>query len=117
MTKTTITQVTDDIDGTKNAEAVSFSLGKDQYTIDLSSRNHAKLETALKPYISAATRVSKRSRRNGTSASGKPSGSSNGKSRGSDLSAIRSWASENGLQVSSRGRISKAVMDAYLEAV
>jgi hypothetical protein len=46
-----IIQVTDDIDGSKNAEAVLFSLGGAQYTIDLSSKNRAKLEAALKPYI------------------------------------------------------------------
>jgi hypothetical protein len=119
MAKTTITQVTDDIDGTKNAEPVTFSLGNDEYTIDLGSRNRAKLQAALKPYISAATKVSKRSGRNGTSPRGRGPRSSNrsSSSNGTDLGAVRSWASENGYEVSTRGRISKAVMDAYLAAL
>ena len=119
MAKTTITQITDDLDGTKNAETVSFSLGNDQYTIDLGSRNRAKLQSALKPYIDAATKVSKRSARGSASSSGRRSRSSgrSGGNEGPDLSAVRQWASENGYEISSRGRISKTVMDAYLAAV
>jgi hypothetical protein len=111
MAKTIITQVTDDIDGTKNAETVAFSLGRDEYTIDLSSRNRAKLQAALKPYIEAGTKVSKRSGANGA-----PLRSGRSKASSPDSTAVRAWASESGMDVSSRGRISKAVMDAYLAA-
>jgi hypothetical protein len=107
VAKTIITQVTDDIDGSKNAETVSFSLGGAQYTIDLSSKNRAKLEAALKPYIEAATKVPRRSRR----------GASTPRSRRSvadlDVVAVRAWAVENGYQISNRGRVPKAVLEAY----
>jgi len=103
MAKTIITQVTDDIDGTKNAETVAFSLGADQYTIDLSNKNRAKLEAALKPFIEAGTKVSKRSSRNGTAAGGRSNRSA------SDNAAVRAWATRQGMEVSPRGRISKAV--------
>ena len=109
VAKTIITQVTDDIDGSRNAETVSFSLGGAQYTIDLSSKNRAKLEAALKPYIEAATKVPQRSRR----------GASTPRSRRSvpradvDVAAVRAWAVENGHQISNRGRVPKAVLEAY----
>ncbi|GMA89422.1 hypothetical protein GCM10025868_46720 [Angustibacter aerolatus] len=35
---------------------------------------------------------------------------------GTDTAAIRQWAKENGHEVSERGRISAAVMDAYAAA-
>ena len=63
VAKMIITQVPDDIDGPKNAETVSFSFGGAPYTIDLSSKNRAKQEAALKRYIEAATQVPQRSRR------------------------------------------------------
>ena len=110
MAKTIITQVTDDIDGSKNAETVSFSLGTDQYTIDLSGKNRAKLEAALKPYIEAATKVSVRSRRRGTSASRTRSSVS---SDGVDPVAVRAWAADNGFEISNRGRVPKAVLEAF----
>jgi hypothetical protein len=109
VAKTIITQVTDDIDGSKNAETVSFSLADQQYTIDLSSKNRAKLEAALKPYIEAATKVPVRSRRRTPSSrSRKPEASS-----GMDLAAVRAWAADNGYQISHRGRVPKAVLEAY----
>ena len=110
MAKTIITQVTDDIDGSKNAETVSFSLGTDQYTIDLSGKNRAKLEAVLKPYIQAATKVPARSRRRGTSASRTRTSVS---SDGLDLVAVRAWAADNGFEISNRGRVPKAVLEAY----
>jgi hypothetical protein len=108
MAKTIITQITDDIDGTKNAETVAFSLGGDQYTIDLSSKNRAKLQAALKPYIEAGTKVSKRTNRNGASVRAVRTRSSS-----PDQAAVRAWAVDHGMEVSARGRLSKAVMDAY----
>jgi hypothetical protein len=108
MAKTIITQVTDDIDGTKNAETVSFSVGNDQYTIDLSRKNRSKFEAALKPYIQAGTKLSKRSGREGAS-----TGRGRSKSSGPDLAAVRAWAAKEGMEVATRGRISQTVMDAY----
>jgi hypothetical protein len=108
MATTIITQVTDDIDGTKNAETVAFSVGADEYTIDLSSRNQAKLQAALKPYIDAGTKVSKRSGRNGAPVRGVRARSSK-----PDHAAARAWAVEQGMEVSPRGRLPRAIMDAY----
>lgn len=71
MAKETIVQVIDDIDGSKNAEEVSFAYQGIEYTIDLSKKNRTALERALKPYIEAGT---KKSRRNARSTSKRTSG-------------------------------------------
>lgn len=104
MAKTTVTQITDDVDGSTDAEEVSFAYEGVQYSIDLSKKNKAALEKALTPYLAAATKVSRRS-------SGRRS-TSNTASRG-DLSAVRAWASKQGIEVSARGRIAKSVIDQY----
>ena len=63
MAKTTIIQITDDLDGSTDAQEVSFSFQGSDYTIDLAKKNLAAFEKALKPYIDRATRVSKGSSR------------------------------------------------------
>jgi hypothetical protein len=108
MAKNTIVQVTDDLDGTANASEVRFAFEGTEYTIDLSSRNRKAFEKTLRPYIEAGTKVS--GRRSGASRRTRPPRSS---AASVDLSAIRAWAKENGHQVSDRGRLPKAVLDAY----
>ena len=108
MTRTTITQITDDIDGSKDAEEVAFSFMGTDYTIDLAKKNRAAFEKAMKPYIDAGTRVSRRTRPGSTLKK-----SSTKSSGGADLKAMRAWAIENGFEISARGRIPKAVVEAY----
>lgn len=102
MARNTITQITDDLDGSKDASEVSFAFDGTQYTIDLSKKNKSALEKLLKPYIEAGTKASKRPSRT------KSSTFTRGQS-----SAVREWAKANGIEVSERGRIPKSVMDAY----
>lgn len=103
MAKTTITQITDDLDGSADAAEVSFAYDGVQYTIDLSKKNKAGFEKLLKPYLGAATKVSRRPQ-------SRPSSGVTGRK---DLSAIRAWASKQGIAVSERGRISRSVIDQY----
>jgi hypothetical protein len=56
-------QVTDDINGSTNAGTITFSLENKTYEIDLSKKNRAALEKALKPYIDAGRKAPKRERR------------------------------------------------------
>jgi hypothetical protein len=102
MAKSMIVTVTDDLDGSPNATTVVFGYGGTNYEIDLSRKNAAALERALKPYLAAARRV-----RSGSGKRGRGSG------RSRDLAAIRSWAKKNGHRVSDRGRIASSVLDAY----
>ncbi|MDQ1720268.1 MAG: hypothetical protein QOI26_2 [Pseudonocardiales bacterium] len=109
MAKTVVT--TDDLDGSPNAETVTFSFDGRSFEIDLSKKSRSALEKALKPYIDAGRSVGGR----GTRASG----TSRGRGRRSgavDLAAVRAWAAENGIAVSDRGRISASVLEQYQAA-
>src|SRR6478672_5065214 len=104
-TQTTVT-VTDDLDGSANAKEVTFSLNGESWTIDLSAKNRAALEKALKPYIVKATRQGRRRPTTSVKRTAR-------RTAGADLPAVRDWANSNGYQVSERGRISAAVQQAY----
>ena len=107
MAKQTTVTITDDLDGSPNAKEVSFSLNGRTWVIDLSTKNRAALEKALKPYIAKATEQGRRTR------AGKAVRSSSRSKRRTDLAAVREWAKDNGHQVSDRGRISADVLTAY----
>jgi len=111
MAKTTIVQVSDDLDGSANASEVRFAFEGTEYTIDLSSKNRKALEKALLPYVEAGTKVS--GRHSGVTRSARSKHSRNSGNSAVDLAAVRAWAKENGHQVSDRGRLPKAVLDAY----
>ena len=111
MAKTTIVQVSDDLDGSANASEVRFAFEGTEYAIDLSSKNRKALEKALRPYVAAGTKVS--GRRSGATRSARSKRSGNSGNSAVDLAAVRAWAKENGHQVSDRGRLPKAVLDAY----
>jgi len=107
MAKQTTVTITDDLDGSSNAKEVSFGLNGRTWVIDLSAKNRAALEKALKPYIARATEQGRRSR------AGKAIRSSSRSKPRTNLAAVREWAKNNGHQVSDRGRISAAVLTAY----
>src|SRR4051794_17359362 len=107
MAKSTITQVTDDLDGSADAETVSFAFRGASYSIDLAAKNLDKLTKALAPFIEHA------SKNNGASTStGRKTSAKAG--RGYDLVRLREWAGKNKIQVPSRGRIPASVVDQYL---
>jgi hypothetical protein len=97
----------DDYDGGKADETVSFSIDGAEYEIDLSAANAAGLRNALAPWLAHARKTGGR-RKRGSPAS-KPAGSSSS-------SDIRAWAIANGHEVSSRGRVSAEVREAYERA-
>lgn len=107
MAKQTTVTITDDLDGSANAKEVSFSLNGRTWVIDLSTKNRAALEKALKPYIAKATEQRSAGRR------GKPARSSSRTQSSANLAAIRAWARSNGHEVSDRGRISAEIQKAY----
>jgi len=108
MARTVIEQISDDLDGTANASAVTFSYDGTEYTIDLSTKNKTAFDKVMKPYIAAGTKVTGRraTQRKGTRSTGKRN----------DLSAIREWATANGYEVSARGRVKAEIVDAYAAA-
>jgi hypothetical protein len=108
MARTVITQVTDDLDGSSNAEPLTFSVDNKHFEIDLSKKNRAALDRALKPYIEAARKAPKRGRGS--------AGSVRRRSAVGDLADIRAWAQAHGISVASRGRIAQSVVDQYRAA-
>lgn len=95
----------DDVDGSEGAETVTFALDGVTYEIDLSEKNAGKMRGDLASWVGHGRRVS------GRSSASRPARKAAG--GGADSSAVREWARSNGHEVSERGRISAAVMDAY----
>ena len=111
MAQITEVRLLDDLDGGEAAESVAFSLDGKSYEIDLSEKHAAALRDAFAPFVSCARRaggsaVASRQKMSAlTSArAGRPR---------EETAAIREWATANGLEVSSRGRISSTVLEAY----
>jgi hypothetical protein len=95
----------DDYDGGTADETVSFALDGTEYEIDLSAKNASNLRGALSPWLGHARKTGGR-RKRGTAA----------KSASSSTSDIRAWAQAHGHEVSSRGRVSAEVREAYEKA-
>jgi hypothetical protein len=114
MAQKVTTHLVDDLtgdtieDGKGRTVTFGFGFGFDgaNYEIDLTDTNVDALREAFSDYVAAARKVSGRS--------GRTSGGSAPKRGNSEeLAKIRDWANANGHEVSSRGRISQAVRDAY----
>jgi hypothetical protein len=95
----------DDIDGSEASETVSFGLDGRQYDIDLSTRHAQQLRDTMATFVAAA-------RRGGGRRSPAPRGPRPATNREETL-AIREWARANGQDIADRGRIPKAVTEAY----
>ncbi|WP_156759944.1 histone-like nucleoid-structuring protein Lsr2 [Microbacterium karelineae] len=108
MARKIIHQLVDDIDGTVleigQGESVHFSLDGRSYEIDLTDEHATQLRDALAPFVKAGRRAG------GAARSARPRGAAAGKH---DLGAVRAWARENGHEVSDRGRVPSAILEAY----
>ena len=110
MAQKVTTQLVDDLTG-ENIEdgkgrTVTFGFDGANYEIDLTDDNADQLREALSDYIAAARKTGNRSGR-------ASSGSTPKRGNSEELGKIREWAAANDHEVSSRGRISQAVRDAY----
>lgn len=112
MAKRTIHVLVDDIDGGEADETVKFALDGNQYEIDLSSKNAAKIRDVLAPFVAAGNKIG----RGGLVVGGR---AASARSRGGTRSdrdqnkAIREWAQAKGIKVSDRGRIKQDIVDRY----
>ncbi|MGV9834294.1 histone-like nucleoid-structuring protein Lsr2 [Nocardia niigatensis] len=109
MARKITVQLIDDFDGTSVAEeTVRFGLDGNDYEIDLSILNASKLREAFEPWIAAGRKTPGIPQAKRTTA--RPAADRE------QTATIRLWARENGHEVSSRGRIHTAVVEAYHKA-
>jgi hypothetical protein len=103
----TIVQLTDDLDPSLEAtNTVRFALDNSEYEIDLADKHTNELRSAFDKYIQHARKAGS-SRRASARATQPSSG------RRMDLPQVRQWAAENGVELSTRGRIAGGVLAAY----
>ena len=94
-------------------ETVAFGLDGSSYEIDVCADHAAELRDAFASYVGAARRAGR------SGAAPRARAGRSAKSGGADrerVQEIREWARKNGHQVSERGRLSAAVVEAYEKA-
>ena len=106
MAKTASVVITDDLDGSPDAETLAFSFDGQSYEIDLGKEKLARFEKSLQPFMNAGRRTAHR----------RTAKAATGAGPGIDRAAVRTWAAGQGLQVSQRGRISAEVLSKYQAA-
>jgi hypothetical protein len=106
MATKTIVTMHDDLTDERADTTVSFGLDGRDYEIDLTNVNAEELRKALGQYVEAGRTVGGvRGRRRGASAVADV-----------DPRAVRAWAAAKGYEVSNRGRVPAAVIEAYRAA-
>lgn len=100
MAKTTI--ITCDVCTEGGASTTRLTVDEEKYVLDLCQVHRKELMESLRTFlVGVVPSTTKR----------KPA-----KASGVDLAAVRTWALEEGWEVSSRGRIRQEVLDAYRAA-
>lgn len=105
----------DDFDGHEGEDVAKrdFEVAHVTYTIDLGDENFKKVEEALealRPYLEKATEIKQggRTRKTAHEAARRLRGYSN--------SDVREWANQEGIEVSSRGKIGDDVYEQFIAA-
>jgi Lsr2 len=96
----------DDLEGGPADETVRFGIDGTGYEIDLNANNAAAFRQQLAPYLDHARRAGPRVRR-------RPGRTAASRERSAD---IRAWAKDQGIVLSSRGRIPADVAEQYQAA-
>ncbi|MGV9834295.1 histone-like nucleoid-structuring protein Lsr2 [Nocardia niigatensis] len=110
MARKVIVELVDDYDGKSTAEeTVLFAVDGVAYEIDLSKLNAANMRGMFERWTQHARKMGRA-----------PKTSTSSKTRSTvdreQTQAIRNWARKNGFEVSSRGRVSAEILDAYNKA-
>ena len=106
MATKTIILMHDDLTDAPADTTVSFGLDGVDYEIDLTDTNAEELREALGRFVEAGRKVGGvRRRRRASSPAAEV-----------DLKAVRAWAAAKGYEVSNRGRVPAAVIEAYRAA-
>ncbi|MFF2653018.1 Lsr2 family protein [Streptomyces sp. NPDC058045] len=110
MAQQVVVTLYDDIDGGEAAETVAFGLDGMSYEIDLNLTNAKKLRKALAPYVHAG-----RKRAAGAGGKARPAPTTH-TTLAPDPAAVRAWARSHRMDLPPRGRIPKAVYEAFAAA-
>lgn len=110
MAVKTITELIDDLDGTKADQTVDFAFLGARYEIDLTEKHTEQMRKALQPWLDNARRSGGKARRRAvpvrrTPPKAKP-----------NYEEIRAWAKKKGLKVADKGRIANAVIEQYMDS-
>lgn len=123
MAKDTKTVLTCDIDGTEAQETVRFGLDGLEYEMELCPDHLEEFNSGFGRYASIGRRVGGPVRRRraqravATPAAAAPSRRRRSRGAGKpNLQEVREWARGQGHTVSDRGRIPRAVLEAYDQA-
>lgn len=103
MATQTLIEYVDDLDGSKGADTIRFSLDGTEYEIDLNGVHAKKFRKAVKPYAAAGRPVRRPAARR-TPQSRDRSGE------------VRRWARTRGYKVGAKGRIPAEIQRAYAAA-
>lgn len=102
-----IERLIDDLDGGDANETVRFAYDGVDYTIDLSSKNAAKLRKALDPYVNHGVKTSP----------GRKAAAARIEDTTAGRAKIREWARKNGWpELGDRGRVPAEATTAYRRA-
>ncbi|RLK58351.1 histone-like nucleoid-structuring protein Lsr2 [Actinokineospora cianjurensis] len=114
MAQKTIIQLVDDLDNLASEDVTTVEFGLDgvRYEIDLNGRNAERLREQFAGFVSTARRTGGRVKRS-SATSAKPTSEGRGREQ---TAAIREWARRCGHDVSDRGRIPTAIIDAFEKA-
>jgi hypothetical protein len=113
MKKTVITKI-DDLTGKEyeEGETITFTFQGRAYEIDLSKRNAADFEKKMARYMENGRKVSTPGRTHRA-----PKGDGRRVKHDKEyVHTVRTWAKENGFEVSDRGRVPLSVYEAFEKA-
>ncbi len=108
MVRKEVVELTDDLDQSTASQTIHFAIQGVEYEIDLSEKNAKKFNAAIAPYVENGRRVGGRKRVGARRA---------GSNAGVDPKVVRQWAHEQGIEISSRGRIPGEIVDRYTALV
>jgi hypothetical protein len=110
MAKKQVVQFIDDLDGKvlDEFETVRWGLDGKQYEFDTSPKHAEQFRNSLQKYLAASRKVG--AARQARQAVAVP------KTGKEQTQAIREWAREEGYEVSDRGRIPAAILEAFDDA-
>jgi len=112
MAQQVLVTLTDDLDGSDADETILFALDGTSYEIDLNAKNAAALRKALDKHVAAARPASAPS----SPRRSRPSSRRPARNAEVDPKAVRAWAHEQGIAISSRGRIPAEILSQYRSA-